>query len=126
MPKILLVDDERSLNAILTKGLEHGGFQVISAHSGNEALEILGNASFAVDLMISDLYMDEGGGQQLIKWAKENRSELKILAISGQDDDSFMSALDLIECEGVPTMEKPFAINQLIEVVNGMLNSNLS
>ena len=125
MSKILLVDDEKSLNEVLTKGLEHEGFNVISAFSGSEALTILEDSSFSADLMITDLYMDDGGGQQLIKWTLENRSDLKILAISGQDQESFMSALDIIEGEGVPTMEKPFSINQLVDVVNGLLNSNL-
>ena len=69
--------------------------------------------------------MDGGGGQQLIKWLKENRPNLKVLAISGEDKESFISALDLIGDEGIPTMEKPFLVSQLSEVVRGMLSSNL-
>ena len=125
MSKILLVDDDKSLNAVLSKGLTYEGFEVISAFSGNEALGLLSNEDFKVDLVISDLYMDEGGGQQLIKWLKENRPNLKVLAISGEDKESFISALDLIGDEGIPTMEKPFLVSQLSEVVRGMLSSNL-
>ena len=125
MSKILLVDDEKSLNAVLSKGLTYEGFEVISAFSGNEAIGILSDQQFTIDLVVSDLYMDEGGGQQLIKWLKENRPALKVLAISGEDKESFMSALDLVGHEGIPTMEKPFLVSQLAEVVRGMLSSNL-
>ena len=41
--------------------------------------------------------MDQGGGQQLIKWLKANRPTFKILAVSGTDLDNFLSALEVVE-----------------------------
>ena len=77
MTRILLVDDDVSLLEVLQEGLVANGFDVMSAYSGNEAMNILTAGSF--DLLITDMYMSDGGGQQLVSWCSENKPELKIL-----------------------------------------------
>lgn len=121
MSRVLLVDDDINLLDVMRIFLTQNDFAVTAASSGNEAIEILQDNSF--DLLITDLYMENGGGQQLINWCKEHRSSLKVLAVSGEKLDHIISALEVVGDGGIPTMAKPFSLAKLLEVVQGMLNN---
>lgn len=121
MKRILLVDDDVALLEVLHEGLKEHGFDVMTAYSGNEALNILTAGSF--DLLITDMYMTDGGGQQLVTWCGENKPDLKILGISGECLDHIITALDIVGDKGHPTMTKPFRLSELVDVINGILNN---
>jgi DNA-binding NtrC family response regulator len=122
MIRVLLVDDDLNLSEALKEGLTDRGFDVMNSYSGNDAIGIIGAGEF--DVVVTDLYMSNGGGQQLIDWCRKNKPELKLLAVSGELLDSFVTALDVVEDNGIPTMEKPFTASQLGDVINGMMNNN--
>ena len=69
MIKALLVDDDENLLIIMREALECHDFDVTSAKSGNDAIQILEAESF--DILVTDLYMNNGGGQQLIGWCQK-------------------------------------------------------
>lgn len=121
MTRILLVDDDLALLEVIQAGLKEHGFNVMTACSGNEALNILTDNSF--DLLITDMYMTDGGGQQLVSWCGENKADLKILGISGECLDHVITALDIVGDKGHPTMPKPFRVSELVDVINGILNN---
>ena len=121
MIRVLLVDDDVTLVGIWQEGLASLGFDVMTAYNGNEAMNILMAGEF--DVLVTDMYMNNGGGQQLISWSRENKPSLKILAVSGEKLDRILSALDIVEDDGIPTLEKPFEIRQLADVINGMSNN---
>lgn len=122
MHRVLVIDDDINLNSVICEGLSNNGFDVMSAHSGNEALNVITAGSF--DLIVSDLYMNDGGGQQLIDWCRQNKPEIKIIAMSGEALDETITALEIVEDTGVVTMEKPFSVNHLAEVIHGILKNN--
>ena len=97
------------------------GFQPVTVNGGDEAKKILKSEDF--DLVITDLYMKNGGGQQLIDWCIENKSETKLLAISGEELNDTLSALDIVADKGVPTLEKPFKMPQLEVIINGLMSN---
>ncbi|MCM8542339.1 MAG: response regulator [Lentisphaeraceae bacterium] len=121
MTRILLVDDDVSLLEVLHEGLVHYNFDVMTAYSGNEAMNLLNAGSF--DLLITDMYMIDGGGQQLVDWCGVNKPNLKILGISGECLDHVITALDIVGDKGHPTMAKPFKITELVDVIKGILNN---
>ena len=61
--RLLLVDDDPGLLKLLGMRLVSEGYSVVTAESGPEALRVLGREK--VDLVISDLRMDEMDGLQL-------------------------------------------------------------
>jgi two-component system NtrC family response regulator len=63
METVLIVDDEKNYPHILSAVLEEEGFKALTAHSGHEALEILGDAD--VDLVLTDMKMPE---MSLLAW----------------------------------------------------------
>ncbi len=121
MAKILIVEDDKLLLEVLVEVLTLNNFEVKSAYSGNQAIQILNNAP--VDLVVTDMYMDDGGGQQLIKWCQQNYPKMKILGISGVNLDHAITALDFVEDLGYPTLTKPFSIIDFSNIVKGMLHN---
>ena len=119
--KILFVDDDETLLLLAEKSLKRMGFKPVTVNGGEEAQRILETENF--DLVITDLYMEKGGGQQLIDWCLENRKDTKLMAISGEDLNVTLSALEIVADKGIPTMEKPFKMDNLEAIINGLMSN---
>src|SRR5450756_836618 len=106
---VLLVDDDSAVRGLLKLWLEEGGYRVIEAANGREALTDLGNA----DLLLTDIIMPEKEGVGLIRDARRLRAALPIIAMSGASlaDSYLMIASHLgADC----TLEKPISCNRLL------------
>lgn len=80
---ILVVDDEEDLLELAQTSLEIGGYRVLTATSGKEALQRLAEDS-TIDLLFSDIVMPGGiNGYELAEEATINRPDLKVLLTSG-------------------------------------------
>jgi CheY-like chemotaxis protein len=77
---ILLVEDQRVLAQLTSMELNNAGHQVTLASHGLEALTFLNEAEF--DLLITDLYMPEMGGIELIQQIKQQKLEIPIIVLS--------------------------------------------
>ncbi|EHC85517.1 Copper-sensing two-component system response regulator CpxR [Salmonella enterica subsp. enterica serovar Uganda str. R8-3404] len=64
MNKILLVDDDRELTSLLKELLEMEGFNVLVAHDGEQALELLDDS---IDLLLLDVMMPKKNGIDTLK-----------------------------------------------------------
>ena len=89
MKKILLAEDDKFINRAYTDGLTQAGFEVISTHDGQEALEKI--KSEKLDLILLDLVMPIKNGFEVmeeIKPDKElNKIPIIILSNLGQESD---------------------------------------
>ena len=79
--KILLVDDEEIVRITLEAYLEDEGFSVISANSGEEALEMLADQS--IDIGIIDMRLPGIDGNTLISKLNKLRPEMKFIIHTG-------------------------------------------
>jgi len=82
---ILIVDDEAALTKLISNILSVKGYQVLCAHSANQALQML--EKNPVDLLFSDVVMPEMDGYQLASIVKEKYPSIKIQLASGFSDD---------------------------------------
>ena len=82
LPKILVVDDERSIADTLAEILEMSGFQVAKAYGGWEALEAV--ARFHPDYLLSDVLMPRMNGVELAIAIQKMFPSARILLFSGQ------------------------------------------
>jgi len=97
---ILCVDDEKNPLVLRKLVLERAGYEVITAGSGKEALEIL--SSRAVDLVLSDHLMPGMSGAELAKEIKNQNPQMPVVLISGVNDipaeadvaDAFVSKVE--------------------------------
>ena len=81
---ILCVDDEETPRILRKLILQKQGYQVITAGSGVEALEILNDAN--VNLVLSDLMMPGMSGTELTKSVKSMRPTMPVILISGVNE----------------------------------------
>jgi two-component system, OmpR family, alkaline phosphatase synthesis response regulator PhoP len=114
--KILVADDEVSIRRLLQLKLENGGYQVITAANGLEALELI--RSQKPDVMITDINMPGMDGVSLCRLTNAMKSERPFLTIV---ITARISQEDRIWAEGMQEtrfMEKPFSPSKLLAYIN--------
>jgi two-component system cell cycle sensor histidine kinase/response regulator CckA len=115
---ILLVEDEAMVRAVAERALTRHGYSVVTAESGEAALEFLDKGEH-IDLMISDVVMPTMDGPTTVRAARQTRPDLPILFISGYAEEQLRKSIDIPNVSFLP---KPFSVQQLAETVRDVLN----
>ncbi len=113
---ILVIEDEPSVMSYIKIALERHGFKVTGTETGAEALELLKSGHFHG--IISDMRTPGGvDGAGVHAWVAANRPELatRMIFITGDTVNEETAAT--LSRTGVPFVEKPFRISQLLEVI---------
>lgn len=110
---VLLVDDEEINVQNVGHFLEHQGFIVTAATSGNEALNLLNQYHF--DLVITDLKMGDVDGVQVMKTAKELHPEIEVIIVTGYA--TVNSAVDAMAQGAFYYLPKPIKLKELHALV---------
>jgi DNA-binding response OmpR family regulator len=116
IPPLLLIEDEPSVMQFIRTALERNGYSCRTASSAIEGIRVLAGGSFAG--VISDMRMPGGAsGADVHAWLMINRPEMKdkILFITG--DTVNEETLKALTDTGVPYIEKPFRMRELIATV---------
>jgi DNA-binding response OmpR family regulator len=113
---ILLVDDEDSVQRLLTYPLERDGFRVVPAHDGEEAL--LRFAEQPVDLVVLDVMLPKLDGLEVCKRLR-SQSSVPIIMLTARDDE-FDKVLGL-ELGADDYITKPFSIREFRSRVRALL-----
>lgn len=113
---ILVVDDDDDVRDAVVLALESGGYTVLRAADGTEALEVVGAHSDIVDLVITDLNMPKGGGEALIDELSAKHPNLPVVVVSGYSSSDGGELPD--EVLFVP---KPFSSRVLLSCVREAL-----
>ncbi|MEO5806862.1 cell cycle histidine kinase CckA [Devosia sp.] len=121
--RILLVEDEESVRNFSARALRTTGYEVFEADGGDEALEILEELEFKIDLMISDVLMPEMDGPTLLKHVREVMPTLKVIFVSGFAEDSVRR--DIEDDQSVEFLSKPYSLDQINSKVKEVLQSAL-
>lgn len=116
-PRILVVDDEEIARDNLTHVLQRDGFEVASAASGAEALEILSRSS--IKLLLTDLRMGGMDGLALMKQARDKQPNLEVVVITAHA--STESAVDAMRAGAFYYIEKPFRLPDVRKIVREAL-----
>jgi DNA-binding response OmpR family regulator len=116
--KIMLVEDDSDLRSCLAEVLEFEGYEVLTASSGQEAMGIFDQGK-GVDLVISDHYMRNGSGIDLLKYLRaKNPLRPAFFLITGQSEMSGANAKSIGAQEFIL---KPFDIPELFATVKRYL-----
>ena len=116
---ILLIDDEKMILDVGIELLDELGYEVISAMSGNEAIEVFKNDRDKIDLIIMDMIMPGMGGGETFDRLKEIDPNIKVLLSSGYSINGQATKILRRGCDGF--IQKPFNMNQLAEKVQEIL-----
>ncbi len=123
---ILLVEDAEPLRKLAQAFLESNGFRVLSAPSGEAALEIAARHSGLFDLLLTDVVMPGMNGRVLAEQLSMRQPGLKVLFMSGYTD-SFIAGHGVLQ-KGTNLLHKPFTeevfISKVREVLDGGKNAS--
>jgi CheY-like chemotaxis protein len=81
--RLLLVDDDSTARLPLRRLLEDAGYEVVAAGTLGEARRIASKDSGKVDLLLTDLFVEDGRGTELAEQLRETRLGLPVLYVSG-------------------------------------------
>src|SRR5688572_13009524 len=113
---ILLVDDEESVQKLLTFPLEREGFRVVQARDGEEALERFDEND--VDLVILDIMLPKLDGLEVCRRLRA-RSSVPIIMLTARDDE--LDKVVGLELGADDYITKPFSIREFRSRVRALL-----
>jgi two-component system cell cycle sensor histidine kinase/response regulator CckA len=117
--RILVVDDEAAIRDVTRRILTRGGYDVIEAPGGEEALSLIADEGEQVDLLLTDVIMPRMSGKELAERFASLRTDARVLYMSGYTDR-------LIGVDGVDALlEKPFDGQGLLSAVDRALGPEL-
>jgi two-component system response regulator PilR (NtrC family) len=108
-PRILVVDDERSMRELMAIVLRREGYDVLLAENGRSAIDLLQREP--VDLLISDIKMPDVSGVEVLRAAKAvDRDILGIMITAFASTETAVEAMRLGACD---YLSKPFDVDLL-------------
>ena len=112
-PKILVVDDDRSICKMIGSLLELEGYPHQLVGRGEEALEILGREP--VDIVISDIYMGDVSGLDVLEAARRNSPNVEVIIMTAHG--SVETAVRAVRSGAFDYISKPFAIEDVLGII---------
>jgi signal transduction histidine kinase len=114
---VLLVDDEEAVRGLARRVLERGGYQVLEAESGENALTLLKQHPASVRAVVLDLTMPGLGGEATLQQLRQIRPDLPVIVSSGYvpEEEGTMA--------GVPFLAKPYRPSELVDAVKAVIES---
>jgi putative nucleotidyltransferase with HDIG domain len=116
--RILVVDDESPVRSMIGATLQRQGYDVQSAVSGAQALEMLGQGPF--DLVLTDIVMQDGNGIALLERIHADQPQLPVVMVSAIHDISV--AIDSMRRGAYDYLLKPFEREHLVATVQRALD----
>ena len=116
---VLVVDDEPTVLDTVRDGLNAHGYQVLSAASGEEALEVAQTHQGAIILALIDVVMPTMSGPEVAQRLHQTRPDLKVLFMSG-----FSAEVVVVHgiTAGDPLLVKPFSLETLARRVRELVD----
>ena len=112
MALILVIDDQKSIRAIIAMVLEDLGHAVELAEDGQKGIELL-NGLNDFDLIITDINMPNQDGNEVARHVKKShRSSIPVVAITAYPEEAEIELFDYV-------ITKPFKLEKLRETVAG-------
>ncbi len=114
--RILVVEDEKNLNRIITEAMEDEGYSVDSCFNGADALDYALTAVY--DVVILDIMLPKMDGLELVRRLRRGGNHTPVLFLTARD--SVADRVEGLESGGDYYLTKPFDFKELIAVVHVM------
>lgn len=116
--KILVVEDERDLNRIITKHLKKNNYSVDSCFDGEEALDFVGYSEY--DLIITDIMMPNVDGYEFIARLRDSKNNTPVIMLTAKDtlEDK------IVGLDSGADDYKPFKFDELLTRIRVLMRRN--
>lgn len=107
----------------MRKMLTRSGYDVVEASDGSYAVQLY--REHDIDLIVTDLFMPDTEGMEVIRELRQENQDAKIIAISGGSSFDAIDYLDVARLIGAAkTLNKPFGSKELLEAVGELLGDS--
>lgn len=115
---ILVVEDEPFVRQATCNILEHAGFDVLAAVDGHDAMQVYERRKREIDLVMTDMVLPKGSGEQLGQELRARSPEVVVLMTSGYSYGEFAT-----EGLGLRTyfLAKPYCRRTLVDKIEEIL-----
>ena len=118
--KILVVEDEKDLNRVITKHLKKNNYSVDSCFDGEEALDYISYGEY--DLIITDIMMPKIDGYGFIKQLRNDKNSTLVIMLTAKDslDDKILG----LDSGADDYIVKPFEFDELLARIRVLMRRN--
>ena len=118
--KILVVEDEKDLNRVITKHLKKNNYSVDSCFDGEEALDYISYGEY--DLIITDIMMPKIDGYGFIKQLRNDKNSTPVIMLTAKDslDDKILG----LDNGADDYIVKPFEFDELLARIRVLMRRN--
>ncbi len=117
---VLVVDDEAGIRTLIVKILRRERYRVLEASSVAEAVAAAAAHGGPIQLLLTDVMLEDRNGRQLAKQMLETRAGVKVVYISGFTDDEQVRTGTFPQ--GARFLQKPFTLGALLGTVREALD----
>ena len=117
---LLIVDDEPLMTSLFSQSMSKRGYQVLTAASGAEALEIVKREGETIRVVITDMTMPGMDGMQLAQALAQQAPQIKVLLSTGHEADNELLAQSP-NIKGI--VQKPYQSKVLAEKIRLLLEA---
>jgi two-component system cell cycle sensor histidine kinase/response regulator CckA len=121
--RVLVVEDEEPVRAIVMRTLQAEGYEVIGAREGEEAMEELEEIGGAVNLVLSDIVMPGMSGRGLAAELSRRYRDIPIVWMSGHTRETELQKGEIGKDE--PFLQKPISADVLLETIAGIVDKRV-
>jgi two-component system, NtrC family, response regulator HydG len=112
--RVLVVDDDEPHAQAVAESLERIGYDCTVSTSGREALRLIEEQNF--DIVLTDLLMDDIGGMEVLRKAKQELPDAEVVVLTGLNDAK--AAVSAMQAGAATFLMKPLDINELRSIVD--------
>jgi CheY-like chemotaxis protein len=118
MPVALVIDDDPQVRCLIAMMLKRAGYEVVQAKDGDEGIELC--SSLEPEVVVTDIFMPRHDGIDVLREAKAQPKQPRVVAISGGSPRLQMDFLKTAGKLGADAVvQKPFTPLQLLQAVTG-------
>ncbi|MGH7309693.1 MAG: sigma-54-dependent transcriptional regulator [Candidatus Rokuibacteriota bacterium] len=111
--RVLIVDDDAEVRALLSRVLTKAGFAVGEAVSGADGMALLGRHEY--DVALVDIKLPDASGLDILRWARETESDTEFIVLTGNADVE--TAVEAMRLGAYDFLGKPWRNAELVEVI---------
>lgn len=120
MKRILIIDDDMDMCALLSRFLQRNGFDTDSAHTGHKGIAKFNEHKF--DIVLCDFRLGDKDGKDVLQEIKTVNPQTVVIIITGYSD--IKVAVDVIKLGAFDYITKPLIPDEVMSVINKALKAN--
>ena len=118
---VLLVDDEPALVSVGSEILSSLGYRLLTASTGEQALDLYRENPGEIDLVVLDLGMPGMGGRKCLEHLRELDPQVKVIVASGYAEESLDQTLK--QAGAARFMRKPYQLGEMVKNIREVLDA---